>query len=193
MIWTEWDPLKEIIVGKVYDPADIAHIEDVEFRNGLQRIFEESEEDFCKLTELFESYGVQVHRPRREYKGDFRYPAVCPRDMHVVYGEQVVGTIGGDPNRFYEREHYNDIIFGLNRKYSAMPTPTLGSFYQPYVAHEGTPLYHAANILKCGDTLIHTAPYNDSTYSMTRQFGRGTNSGLDWMQNEIDAKWIVLH
>ena len=195
MIWTEWDPLKEIIVGKVYDPADIAHIEDVEFRNGLQRIFEESEEDFCKLTELFESYGVQVHRPRCEYKGDFRYPAVCPRDMHVVYGEQVVGTIGGDPNRFYERSHYTDIMWNhlTDRRHSAMPTPTLGSFYQPYVAHEGTPLYHAANILKCGDTLIHTAPYNDSTYPMTRQFGRGTHTGLEWIKNEIDAKWIGLH
>ena len=77
-----WDRMgirsKKIIVGRVYDPNDIAHIEDVEFRNGLQRIFEESEEDFYDLAELFKSYGVVVHRPNCEYKGDFRYPAVCP-------------------------------------------------------------------------------------------------------------------
>jgi N-dimethylarginine dimethylaminohydrolase len=193
MIWTEWDPLKEIIVGRVYDPNDIAHIEDVEFRNGLQRIFEESEEDFFDLAELFKSYGVRVHRPKCEYRGDFRYPAVCPRDMHLVYGDQVIGTIGGDPNRFYERQHYNDIIFSLDRKYDGMPTPTLGGFYQPYRAMEGTPLYHAANILKCGDTLLYTEPYNDSTYPMTKQFGRGTYTGLEWIQERVDAKWIGLH
>ena len=193
MIYTEWDPLKEIIVGKVYDPADIAHIEDVEFRNGLQRIFEESEEDFCALTEMLESYDVVVHRPNCEYKGDFRYPAVCPRDMHIVYGDQVINTMGGDPNRYYESDHFADIMLGLDRDYYAMPRPTLPDFYAPYQFNEGKILYHAANILKCGDALLHTKPYNDNTYTPTRQFGRGTNTGLDWCKKNVDARWIELH
>lgn len=194
MIWTEWDTLKEIIVGRVYDPQDLDDIEDTEFRNGLQRILEESEEDFYDLSQLLQSYGVKVHRPNCEYKGDFRYPAVCPRDMHIVYGEQIVATIGGDPNRFYERQHYTDIIWNMtDRRYSAMPTPALPRNYMPYKSQEGIPLYHAANILKCGDTLLYTAPYNDNTYPLTRQFGRGTQAGLKWVQDTINAKWIGLH
>jgi glycine amidinotransferase/scyllo-inosamine-4-phosphate amidinotransferase 1 len=195
MIYTEWDPLKEIIVGKVYDPADVAHIEDAEFRNGLQRIFAESEEDFCKLTELLESYDVTVHRPDCKYSGDFRYPAVCPRDMHLVYDHKVINTIGGDPNRYYESDHYANIMLGLEgRDYYAMPRPLLPKYYAPYKHNEGKILYHAANILKCGDALIHTVPYNDDkSYPLTRQFGRGTDRGLQWIKNNVDARWIELH
>lgn len=194
MIYTEWDPLKEIIVGRVYDPAAIEHIEDTEFRNGLQRIFAESEEDFCKLTELFESYGVKVHRPDCEYQGDFRYPAVCPRDMHLVYDDKIINTIGGDPNRYYESDHFANIMLDLGRDYFAMPRPLLPNFYAPYKQNEGKILYHAANILKCGDALIYTKPYNDDkNYPLTRQFGRGTNRGLEWMQQQVNARWIGLH
>jgi len=193
MIYTEWDPLEEIIVGKVYDPKDIEHIDDVEFKNNLQRIFAESEEDFCKLTELLQSYGVTVHRPNCKYKGDFRYPAVCPRDMHIVYGDKIINTIGGDPNRYYESDHYADIMLELDRDYYAMPRPVLSHWYEPYKQHEGKILYHAANILKCGDTLIHTEPYNGNDYPMTRQFGRGTVTGLDWCKKNIEARWISIH
>ena len=63
MNWNEWDPLKEVIVGKVYHPEDMTSIEDVNFRNNLQRILEESEEDFIMLTQILQSYGVKVHRP----------------------------------------------------------------------------------------------------------------------------------
>ena len=70
MIWTEWDPLKEIIVGRVYDPNDIAHIEDVEFRNGLQRIFEESEEDFFDLADEVEETEVLLMRQQQQSKED---------------------------------------------------------------------------------------------------------------------------
>jgi glycine amidinotransferase len=196
MIYTEWDPLKEIIVGKVYDPADIEHIEDIEFRNGLQRILAESEEDFIKLTELFESYGVVVHRPKCNFRKElgFHYPAVCPRDMHFVYGDKIINTIGGDPNRYFESDYFTDIMLGLDRDYYAMPRPTLPNYYAPYQFNEGKILYHAANILKCGDAVIYTQPYNtDLSYTPTRQFGRGTDLGLEWMKKNVDARWIGLH
>ena len=193
MNWNEWDPLKEVIVGKVYHPEDMTSIEDVNFRNNLQRILEESEEDFIMLTQMLQSYGVKVHRPDCKFTGEFRYPAVCPRDMHVVYGEQTFGTIGGDPNRYHESEYFEDIVLGLGLPFEKMPRPNLPDYYLPYRENEGKILYHSANILKCGDALLYTKPYNNNKkYSLTRQFGRGTYSGLKWLQDRIDANWIEV-
>lgn len=195
-IYTEWGKLKEIIVGRVFDSSDVDAFDlTPEFADGLKRIFDESEEDFQKLTELFESYDVKVHRPKKikmaeqqgnGWKNQFPYPAVCPRDMHIVYGNQIINTIGGDPNRYFESDYYSDIMLELDRDYTAMPRPTLGKNYKPYKSNEGKLLYHAANILKCGDTLLHTRPYNDDkTMPLTRQFGRGTNAGLDWVKKNV--------
>ena len=105
MNWNEWDPLKEVIVGKVYHPEDMTSIEDVNFRNNLQRILEESEEDFIMLTQILQSYGVKVHRPDCKFTGEFRYPAVCPRDMHVVYGEQTFGRRAHEQGSHGTLEH----------------------------------------------------------------------------------------
>ena len=45
MIWTEWDPLKEMIVGRVYDPQDFdnyaknsPNFNDNEFREGMWKL-----------------------------------------------------------------------------------------------------------------------------------------------------------
>lgn len=202
MIYTEWDTLKEIIVGKVYDPDDVT-FEDKEFADGLKRIFAESEEDFRQLSDLLTSLGVKVYRPYQTkmqfqkgpgWENQFPYPAVCPRDMHLVYGDNIVNTIGGDPNRYFESDYYSDIMLQLNRNYIAMPRPKLDRYYKPYKENEGKILYHAANILKCGDTLIYTEPYNnDFSYPLTRQFGRGTQTGLQWLKDHIPAKWIRIH
>lgn len=199
-IYTEWDPLKEIIVGRVYDSSDVdsLDLDSTEFADGLKRIFDETEEDFEKLTHLFESFGTKVHRPKKikldsqkgnGWKNKFPYPAICPRDMHIVYGNQIVNTIGGDPNRYFESDYYTDILMGLDRDFIAMPRPVLNDYYRPYKLNEGKILYHSANILKCGDTLIYTEPYNnDKTFSLTRQFGRGTKAGLDWVKKNVKAK-----
>ena len=193
MNWNEWDPLKEVIVGKVYNPDDMNFIEDIDFRNNIQRILAESEEDFIILTQILQSYGVKVHRPDCKFTGKFLYPAVCPRDMHVVYGEQTFGTIGGDPNRYYESSYFEDIVLGLGLPFEKMPRPNLPDYYLPYRENKEKILYHAANILKCGDALLYTKPWNtQKDYPLTRQFGRGTYKGLQWLQDRIDANWIEI-
>lgn len=206
-IYTEWGELKEIMVGRVFDSTDVdaLNIEDTQFADGLKRIFDECEEDFQSLTELFHEHGAKVYRPSKKklkeqvgpnWRNQFPYPAVCPRDMHVVYGDQIINTIGGDPNRYFESEYFLDTMLELDRDFVAMPRPVLPRTYRPYKMNEGMPLYHAANILKCGDTLLYTRPYNDDkSYSLTRQFGRGTNKGIDWMKRNVRGvkNWIEIH
>ena len=45
--WTEFQPLKEVILGKAYSSEDITteHFPDDELRNGLKKIFQVSSQE----------------------------------------------------------------------------------------------------------------------------------------------------
>lgn len=208
MIWSEWDPLKEIIVGRLYDPKDFdayaansQEFNDSEFREGMWQILEESEEDYQALTKLLESLGAKVHRPKnlkvrqeqtRMWKTTFPYPGVCPRDMHVVYGNTILSTIGGDPGRYHESDFYTQIMlekYREGRNYISMPKPLLEDEYKDYKLLEGQILYHSANILKCGQLMINTIPYTEDNY------GKGTHTGLNWIKRNLgyDVEWDQIN
>lgn len=206
MIWTEWDKLTEIVVGSVYSPedfhsyCDLIGEKDNEFADGVSKILEETLEDLEELSSVLRSAGIKVHRPKnlklkpeqtRMHKADFPYPGICPRDMHVAYGNTILSTIGGDPCRYNEADFYSQIMLSKHREgrdYISMPRPLLDSEYRNYQELEGQILWHAANLLKCGDAILHTMPYGDG-----RQ-GRGTYAGLEWIKKNIgyDCKWYEI-
>ncbi len=204
MIYTEWDPLKEIIVGQVYNSKDflkvsdnIEWLHDNQFREGMAQILEETNADLLRLQRLLESYNVKVHRPKnlslaeektRMWNALFPYPGICPRDMHIVYDDLIISTIGGDPNRYTESNFFSQIMLQYpERNYISMPQPLLDSEYKPYKDLEGQILFHAANILKCGELLVHTAPYTEGSH------GRGTKAGLEWLKRNIpNVEWAEI-
>jgi len=199
MIWTEWDKLTEIIVGDVYDDISSLDVNDNEFKEGMHRILEETREDLNKLSELIKSFNVRVYRPKqlkfrpeqtRVFNSIVPYPAVFPRDMHIVYGNQIINTIGGDPNRYNESDFFVEImteLFNQGRDYISMPKPLLSNDYIDYKDHEGKILYHAANILKCGDTLLYSTPYTD------KFVGRGTHTGFKWIKQHVkNVRWAEV-
>jgi N-dimethylarginine dimethylaminohydrolase len=201
MIYTEWDKLEEVIVGKAYNIDVLKQFDDQEFVDGLGKILEETEEDFQKLSNLFKSADVKVHRPRdfpliaeqhRTWQSAYPYPAICPRDFHIVYGNTILGTAGGDCNRYTEHDYFLDIMlkkYAEGKNYINMPKPLLNSYYRKYKKMEGQIMFHAACVLKAGDTLLHTRPYNDDT-----TWGKGTKAGLDWVKRNIDrdVHWVEI-
>jgi len=207
MIWTEWDKLTEIVVGDVYSPESFADYakdmpwSDNEFIDGMCKIFQETREDLNALANLLKSYGVKVHRPKnlpfrkeqtRMWESFFPYPAICPRDMHIVYGDTILSTIGGDSTRFNESDFFTQIMvqkYHEGRNLISMPRPLLDNEYKNYSDLEGQILYHSANILKCGNDLLYTMPHGDG-----RQ-GRGTHAGLNWIKRNIgydSIEWLPI-
>ena len=84
MIWTEWDKLTEVIVGSTYDTKSLEQFDDTQFVDSMSKILEETEQDFQKLSDVFKSASVKVHRPKniplqsestRQWKSEFPYPA----------------------------------------------------------------------------------------------------------------------
>lgn len=89
-----WDPLKVCIVGRSYSPEFYTFIKNSRVRTVMERIAQETEEDYQKLTKLLESFGVEVLRPTvgddyRDYIRDNKIlsPPMCPRDYSAMIGE----------------------------------------------------------------------------------------------------------
>jgi len=98
--YTSWQPLEEVIVGRVYDPNYMDFIKDADVRIKLQTILQESQEDLDNLQRVIESFGAVVHRPGLPNKQFWQQgqlnnqtipiPPLTPRDWQITLGEKLL-------------------------------------------------------------------------------------------------------
>ena len=94
-VYQHWDPLEVCLVGKTYPPEFYSYIHNVRVRSVLERIAEETEEDYQKLITLLELFNVEVIRPKiQEFHNyllpnDMQYniPPMTPRDYTAMIGD----------------------------------------------------------------------------------------------------------
>lgn len=96
-VYQHWDPLKVCIVGKTYPPEFYSYITNSRARSVMEKIAQETEEDFQKLITLLESFGVKVLRPvisdninlyRINGSGALKVPPMNPRDYMIMLGNE---------------------------------------------------------------------------------------------------------
>ena len=206
-VWTDWDPLEEIIVGDCYAPGDLDWFIKPELHHAFNSILEETKQDLDNLSALLQSLNVTVHRPRvyRYQQGvnlstfsfDCPISPIVPRDQYIVYGDTVYQTYTSMTDRFLDSRSYYDIfksLFDQGHNWISQPTPNLyplsdskkwmdghlnlGKAVYEKLYHKQI-LWHAATMFKCGDRLItHTA-------------GPGSQLGLKWMQRNLPLDTII--
>lgn len=97
--YSEFQPLREVVVGQGYPPEYFDNIEDPEIRDNIQKIFFEIDEDFTYLVKTLESFGVTVKRPgvisKQQYQqqlslGHAPQPPLTPRDRQGTFGKKLV-------------------------------------------------------------------------------------------------------
>ena len=203
-VWTDYDPLKEIIVGnapapeyfKPFLPADVLEV--------LTPILNETKEDLDNMQRVFETLGVKVYRPKiLPFQQNLKLPGfsiknaiapIVPRDQYLVYGNTILQAYTSMPDRWLESLCFYDIF---NEKYDegynwiSQPPPVIKNFppNTSWFTHGGDRykiemkdkiLWHAATLFKIGDSIIA----NNS--------GPGTAKGLDWFQRNIpDATFVA--
>lgn len=101
--YTSWQPLQEVIVGRVYTPDHFAFIENNNVRQQLSQILEESTEDLDNLQKIIESFGATVRRPDLPDINMFiaqqienvgvGIPPLTPRDWQITMGDRLLRVI----------------------------------------------------------------------------------------------------
>lgn len=200
-IWTNWDPLEEVIVGNCPVASNPSWLLDPKARLFFDEILKETKEDLDKLSDLLKNLGVKVFRPEiiehdQEISlGNFKirnatYPIV-PRDQYLVHGQTIFQTYTSMPDRYVDSMSYNKIFTDLyDRGYNwiSQPPPTLWNFQDnskwfndPSIYHKkykDSILWHTATMFKCGDALI------------TNNLGPGTQKGLEWMRKNTEIQIV---
>ena len=111
---SDFQPLKEIIVGRSYDQRSFDFIREPRIRDPLKRILEETEEDLLNLCSVLHEHDVKIHRPQsppvelvQEYIDNSAkppIPSLAVRDGYI--------TIANTLYRFVYKEEM-DCIFNL--------------------------------------------------------------------------------
>ena len=118
-IYQHWDPLKVCVVGRSYPPEFYSFITNQRVRFVMERIAQETEEDYQKLIKLLESFNVKVLRPnigndfnRFLVNGKYLPPPMTPRDYTMVLGQDVyfkAETASDSINPSHDTNNYNEI------------------------------------------------------------------------------------
>jgi glycine amidinotransferase/scyllo-inosamine-4-phosphate amidinotransferase 1 len=201
-IWTEWDPLEEIIVGNCYQSGDLHNILPKEVHAPLDKIFDETKEDLDSLANyLNKIFGVKVHRPKvSKYDQELKFDRfvvnpmapVIPRDQYLVYGDTIVQTYTSMPTRYLDSLNYYHIfkeLFDRGHNWLSLPPPILTDLKETetwwttgpeiYEERSNQLLWHTATMFKYGDRLL------------TNAAGPGTPAGLEWMRRVFGADTIL--
>ena len=137
-VWTDWDPLEEVIVGDCYAPGDLDWFIEFDLQDSFDTILAETKQDLDNLAVLLQTLGVQVHRPRlHNYQHSIELPTLSvlcptaplvPRDQYLVYGDTVYQTYTSMSDRYFDSLSYYDIfrsLFDQGHNWISQPPPNL--------------------------------------------------------------------
>ncbi len=153
--WNEWDELEEMVVGIADDanfeptepgnrPAlrDKKIAENFPFPRGpkKQAVTDKANEELNGLAALLESHGVTVRRPEKHNFGaavktplfevENQYCAVCPRDVMITFGNEILEATMSRRGRFFEYLPYRKLVYEYWQNdpsmiWNAAPKPTM--------------------------------------------------------------------
>jgi glycine amidinotransferase len=206
-VWTNWDPLEEVIVGDCYAPGDLDWFIAPELQESFNTILEETKQDLDNLAQLLQRLGVRVHRPKvyqyqqsvnlGSFSVDCPTSPIVPRDQYLVYGDTVYQTYTSMTDRFLDSRSYYDIfktLFDQGHNWVSQPVPNLRTLsdskkWMDQYLNLGKMVYdnlylnqilwHTATMFKCGDKLI------------TNIQGPGSQIGLEWMKRNLPSNTII--
>lgn len=200
-IYTEFGPLKQIIVGNCPHEVTAKNVLHHEEELLLNKILRETKEDLDFLDKTLQKLGVIVHRPEifsfeqhisiPNFITNFPIYPLIPRDQYFVYGSTVYQSYTSLPDRYFDSLSYYKIFSNLfNQGYNwlSSPPPILSNInndswwvngLDKYQELQDQLLWHSATFYKCGSDII----VNDR--------GPGTSRGLNWYKKNVKSNFIV--
>ena len=169
--YATFDPLKHCIIGRNFSSDFFRqNIKEPNISGPLQRIADETEEDYLALEKILKDAGVVTHRPKfNEDSYNSKYhgrPPVCPRDHFGVIGETLYAT---QPTNFY-----SNILKQVDKK----------NIFLRNWDHEDC-LTSTATIARCGKDLFW-----DRTIQQTPD-GRGSEEECARNIDTLKEKWTA--
>ncbi|MEU0109460.1 amidinotransferase [Streptomyces sp. NPDC006251] len=216
---TEWDPLEEIIVGRL-EGATIPSDHPVVTCNvppwagrlqGLaagfrypRMLIEKAQQEIDGFVTLLESLGVTVRRPDAvDHRRRFATPDwssrgfcnTCPRDSMLVIGDEIIETPMAWPCRYFETHSYRPILkdyFRRGARWTAAPKPQLtDELFDPdfRVPEDGDPMRY---ILTEFEPVFDAADFVRAGRDLFVTRSNVTNAmGIEWLRRHLGPGYRI--
>ena len=153
--WNEWDKLEEIVVGiadracfEPKEPGNHPQLRNREIAKTIPfplgpknpEVLDEANEELNQLASLLKSHNVIVRRPEQldfsqsvktpYFEVANQYCGVCPRDVMITFGNEILEATMSRRARFFEYLPYRKLIYeywnkDANMIWNAAPKPTM--------------------------------------------------------------------
>lgn len=205
MIYTEYDPLEEVIVADSYVPGDLDHLLPKKSLSLFNRILDETKQDFDKLADFLTQGGITVTRPDViKYPNhismpgfDVKFPMgpTVPRDQYKVQGNTILQTYTSLPDRYFDSLSYYNIfsnLFSQGYNWISQPIPQLVNLSHEDLWYFGNEVYYKRLVNR---VLFHTATmFSVGDKIIINSIGPGNDKGFKWLQRNLpDFELIENH
>lgn len=225
--WNEWDTLKEVVVGSAdgacFEPVEpgnrpqVRNAPDQPFPTGPKPpdVIAKANEELDGLAALLESRGAVVRRPDAydfgrplrtpHFDVENQYCAVCPRDVMITFGNEIVEATMSRRARFFEYEPYRRLVYGYWESDSAVtwttaPKPTMAdSMYREefwsWPLEQRHRLMHESEFcITQQEIVFDAADISRFGRDIIVQESMTTNrSGIRWLKRHLEPKGFRVH
>jgi glycine amidinotransferase len=214
--YNEWDPLEEVIVGRVEDacipewhailgatmPADQHHFFQ---RHGGHKFGEQllyaAQQELEQLVSILQGEGVTVQRPAAlDWSTPFTTPtfsqpaglyAAMPRDFLLVVGNELIESPMAWRSRYFEFRAYRPLLkhyFTQGAKWTAAPKPELSEALYNY----DYALARGEYVITEFEPVFDAADFMRCGRDIFCQKSHVTNQfGIDWLQSHLGEEYQI--
>jgi glycine amidinotransferase len=225
--WNEWDPLEEIIVGR----ADGAAFEPVEpgsrpqLRDGSGGPFptgskpddmvKGANEELDNLADVLKGYGVTVRRPEAHdyttpvktptFEVPNQYCGVCPRDVLITIGNEIIEATMSRRARFFEYLPYRPLLYHYwnndpNMVWTAAPKPSMADdmyredFWDWPLEKRHAKMHNFEFCVTQDEIVFDAADMSRFGRDVIIQESMTTNrQGINWIRRHLEPKGLRVH
>ncbi len=217
--YTEWDPLEEVIVGRLEHatipsyhltvsfniPRSTARL--YRFAGGLRypkMLTGPAQRELDEFIHILEAEGVTVRRPdvidfskktRSPYWKSTGWTSACPRDSVLIVGDEIIETPMAWPSRYFETHAFRSLFkeyFRQGARWTSAPKPQLTEelFEDDYVTPgPDEPLRY---IINEHEPVFDAADFVRCGRDIFVTRGNVTNQfGVDWLQRHLGDDYRI--
>lgn len=228
--WNEWDDLQEIVVGiansACFEPTEPGNKpkfreeklnKRIPFPTGLKHpsVIDNANEELAGLVSLLESHGVTVKRPEKidfstsietpNFKVSNQYCSVCPRDVMITLGNEILEATMSRRARFFEYLPYRKLVYQYWRQdtqslWNVAPKPSMRkdmydeSFWDLSLEERVKRMHQFKFCITQNEVVFDAADCSRLGRDILVQESMTTNrTGIEWLKRHLEPRGFRIH